>query len=74
MTKLLEEAVEAVRKLSSDAQDEIARAMLALADDAEPEEIDPAHLSAVLEGLAHAKVGNYASASDVEAAFRRFDA
>ena len=39
----------------------------------EPESIDPAHLSAVLEGLAQARSGNYASAADVEAAFRRFD-
>lgn len=39
----------------------------------EPEVIDPAHLLAVLEGLAQVRSGNYASAADVEAAFRRFD-
>jgi hypothetical protein len=73
MTKLLDKAVATVAKLSSDSQDEIARAMLALADDAEPEQIDPAHLPAVLEGLAQAKAGQYASVAEVEAAFRRFD-
>jgi hypothetical protein len=73
MTKLLEKAVETVRRLSSESQDEIARAMLELATDSEPEAIDPAHLPAVLEGLAQIRSGNYASAADVEAAFRRFD-
>ncbi len=73
MTKLLEKAVETVRRLSSESQDEIARAMLELATESEPEPIDPAHLSAVLEGLAQIESGHYASAADVEAAFRRFD-
>lgn len=73
MTKLLEKAVETVRKLPSENQDEIARAMLNLASDAEPEAIDPAHLAAVLEGLAQAKSGKFASQTEVEAAFRRFD-
>jgi len=73
MTKLLEKAVETVRNLPSDRQDDIARAMLELANEAEPEEIDPADLPAVLEGLAQAQRGEYASAADVEAAFRRFD-
>jgi len=71
MTKLLENAVAAVSKLSSDSQDEIARAMLALADESEPEEVDAAHLPAVLEGLAQAKART--SVADVESAFRRFD-
>lgn len=73
MTKLLEKAVETVRKLSSENQDEIARAMLNLADDAEIESVDPAHLPAILEALAQAKAGEFASPSEVEAAFRRFD-
>ena len=74
MTKLLEKALETVRQLPSATQDEIARAMLVLAgDQGEPEEIDPAHLPAVLEGLAQAKRSEFASEADVEAAFRRFD-
>ena len=74
MTKLLEEALEAVRRLSPDSQDEIARAMLRLAaNDGEPEPIDPAHLSAVLQGLDQAKRRQFATDDEVEAAFRRFD-
>jgi hypothetical protein len=75
MTKLLERALEAVRLLPAESQDEIARAMLILAagDQREPEPIDPAHLSAVLEGLAQAKRREFATDAEVEAAFRRFD-
>jgi hypothetical protein len=74
MTKLLEKALETVRQLPSATQDEIARAMLTLAgDEGEPEEIDSAHLPAVLEGLAQAKRREFASDAEVEAAFRRFD-
>ena len=71
MCKLLDHAVATVRALPPAEQDEIARAMLALAG-AEPEPFDPAHLSAVLEGLAQAQRGEFASRADVEAAFRRF--
>ncbi len=74
MTKLLEQALEAVTRLPPETQDEIARAMLRLAEgDGEPEEISAAHLSAVLEGLAQAKRREFATNSEVEAAFRRFD-
>ena len=74
MTKLLEKALEAVRKLSSAEQDEIARAMLQFADnDGEPEPIDPAHLPAVLNGLAQARRGEFASDKEIEAVFRRFE-
>jgi hypothetical protein len=74
MTKLLERALEAVRRLPPDSQDEIARAMLSLAgEQGEPEPIDPAHLADVLESLAQAKRRQFATDADVEAAFRRFD-
>lgn len=74
MTKLLKQALEVVSRLAPDNQDEIARAMLRLAGaDAEPEEVDAAHLSAVLEGLAQADRREFASDAEVEAAFRRFD-
>jgi hypothetical protein len=74
MTKLLERALEAVSRLSPDTQDEIARAMLRLAEsDGEPEAVDATHLPAVLEGLAQAKRREFASDAEVEAAFRRFD-
>jgi predicted transcriptional regulator len=74
MTKLLEQALEAVRRLPPESQDEIARTILRLAaGEAEAEPIDPAHLPAVLEGLAQAKRGEFATDAEVEAAFRRFD-
>jgi hypothetical protein len=74
MTKLLEHALETVRRLPPDSQDEIARAMLHLAAaGGEPEAVDAAHLPAVLEGLAQAKRREFASDAEVEAAFRRFD-
>ena len=71
MSKLLDEAVATVRALPPNDQDEIARAMLALAG-AEPEPIDPAHLPAVLEGLTQARRREFASPAEVETAFRRF--
>lgn len=75
MTKLLDKALEAIRKLPSNEQDKVAREILRLVeDDGEPEEIDPAHLAAVLEGLAQAERRQFASDEEVEAAFRRFDA
>ena len=74
MTKLLEKALEAVRRLPPDSQDEIALAMLTLSgNEGEPEEVDPAHLPAVLEGLAQARRREFATDDEVEAAFRRFE-
>jgi hypothetical protein len=74
MTTLLERAIEAVRRLPADAQDEIARAILHLAGaEVESDPVDPAHLAAVLEGLAQAKRREFATDDEVEAAFRRFD-
>ena len=74
MTKLLERALEALRRLPADTQDEIARAMLTIGgDEGEREPIDPAHLLDVLESLAQAKRRQFAPDSEVEAAFRRFD-
>jgi hypothetical protein len=74
MTKLLEKALEAVRRLPPDSQDEIALAMLSLAgSEGEPEEIDSTHLPAVLQGLAQAKRRQFATDAEIEAAFRRFE-
>jgi hypothetical protein len=74
MTKLLEKALRAVEQLPPASQDEIALAMLTLSgNDGEPEDIDPAHLSDVLEGLAQAKRREFASDAEIEAAFRRFE-
>ncbi len=74
MTKLLEQALEVVRRLPAEKQDEIARAMLALVDaHRQPESIDPSHLTDVQESLAQAKRLEFATDAQVEAAFRRFD-
>jgi hypothetical protein len=73
MTKLLQKALEAVQALPEADQDAIAQAMLALARSEEPEDIDPAHLADVLEGLAQAKRREFATDAEVEAVFRRFD-
>ena len=73
MSKLLEKAVEAVRRLPPKSQDEIALAMLSLAGEGEPEEVAPAHLPAVLEGLAQGKRRQFSSDAEVAAAFRRFE-
>jgi hypothetical protein len=74
MTKLLDQALEAVRRLPPESQDEIAREMLHLSGlQQEPEPLDPDHLAAVLEGLAQHDHGQHASDREVEAAFRRFE-
>jgi hypothetical protein len=74
MTKLLEQAIKAVRRLPPDSQDEIARTILHLAGtEVEVEPVDRANLAAVLEGLAQAKRREFATDEEVEAAFRRFD-
>jgi hypothetical protein len=75
MTKLLDQAFDTVRQLPPAHQDEIARAMLSLArsGEGEPEDIDPAHLTDVLEGLAQARQRRFAADAEVVAAFRRFD-
>jgi Ca2+-binding EF-hand superfamily protein len=74
MTKLLEQAIEAVRRLPADSQDEIARTILHLADtELAAEPVDPGHLSAVLEGLAQAKRQEFATDEEIATAFRLFD-
>ena len=62
ITKLMEKALEIVRLLPRESQDEIAHAMLSLAgSEAEPEGIEPSHLPDVLESLAEAKRRQFAS-------------
>ena len=75
MTKLLDDAVAAVRRLPAERQDEIAAAMVGLADqDGMPETIDPDHLAAIDQGLAEIERGDFASDDEVAAAFRCFGA
>ena len=74
MPATIEQAIEALRNLSPARQQDLADYICHLAaDDREPEDIDPAHLPAVLEGLAQLKRGEFATDAEVEAAFRSFD-
>jgi hypothetical protein len=74
MTKLLEQAIDAVRRLPPGNQDDIARALLLWSEpDLNPEPIDPAHLPAVLEGLDQAQRGELATDAEIEEVLRRFD-
>lgn len=76
MTDLLEKAVAAVGRMPAAEQDAIARAMLSLAqigEDADGDDMEPEHLTAVLEGLAQVERGEFATDEEVAAAFRRFE-
>ena len=73
MSKLVDQAIDAMRGLQPAPREELARLVLRLAaNEDEPEVIDPAHLPAVLEGLAQAKSSEFASEADVAMAFQRF--
>jgi hypothetical protein len=72
MADLLEKALSAVRRLPLGDQEKIARVMLTLANDDAAEDIDPAHLADVVEGLAQARRGDLASESEVALALSRF--
>lgn len=71
MTKLLDDAVAVVRRLPSERQDEIAAAILGLAED-DKRDIDPDHLAAIDEGLRQIERGEFASDDEVAAAYGLF--
>ena len=73
MTKLFEEAIEAVRGMPPSEQDAIAQAMLGMARIGANQAIDPEHLQDVLDGLAEIARGELATVEEVEAAFRHFE-
>ena len=76
MTKLLEKALDAVRRMPPDAQDIVAEAMLSLAKIGamhdEVEDIEPEHLSSVMEGLAQADREEFATDKELSATFHNF--
>ena len=73
MNELLEKAFAAVRALPQDDQEDIARLMLELVgNDRTLEDIDPAHLPDILESLADARDGRFATEAEITAALRRF--
>jgi hypothetical protein len=75
MTKLLDEAVSAVRRLPPEMQDEIARAMLALAAGEESDEVyilSPEEQAATAESKAAAEQGEFATDEEVRAVWAKF--
>jgi hypothetical protein len=66
MTKLLDEALDAVRRLPLESQDEIARAMLALAgSESEPVPLTSEEREAIARSKAAAARGEFASEDQV---------
>lgn len=72
MTDLLEKAVAAVRQMPAAEQDTIAQAMLSMAKIAEPLDIEPEHLAAVMAGMAQADRGEFVPGEPSEIVARAF--
>jgi hypothetical protein len=72
MTKLLDQAIEAVRVLPPDEQDDIARLLLQLAgDDAEPVALSPDERAAISRSKEAASRGEFASDEQVRATWAK---
>ena len=76
MTRLLEQALEAARKLSKDDQDEIALAIFELVGEgaAAPVALTPEERSAVERSRAAARRGEFASVEEVQALWAKHGA
>ena len=74
MTKLLDEAIERVRRLPETVQDEAAEILLSLASKcAEPVHIDDATRKAVQEGKAQASRGEFVPDDEMAEFFNRHE-
>ena len=73
MTKLLEKAIAAVRKLAPERQDELAEVLLSASSET-PLELTTEELEAVEAGLADANAGRFATDEEVEELFAKFRA
>ena len=73
MTKLLDQAIEAARRLSPSEQDEIARAIMQLAgaDEASPVPLTPDERHAVAKSKAAAARGEFATDEEVRAVWAK---
>ena len=72
MTKLFDQAIEAVRGLPPDAQDDIARIILQLAgNDAEPVTLSAAERAAIAGSKAAAERGEFATDEQVRATWAK---
>jgi hypothetical protein len=69
MTKLLEQAIETARRLTPDEQDEVARAIIALANTGEGEilTLSPEERAAISRSREAAKRGEFAKEEEVRA-------
>lgn len=70
MTRLLEIAIEAVRRLPSERQDDLARMTLEASQET-PYVLTDEERAAVEEGLADAKAGRFASDESIRAIFAK---
>jgi len=73
MTKLLEQAIEAARRLSPDEQDDIARVIMlfAGADDTAPIPLSPEEHEAIAKSKAAAARGDFATDEQVRAVWAK---
>ena len=73
MTELLEQAVERVRALPPDQQDEFARVLLRLpGDDEAVYQLSPEEEADLIEAEAEIERGEFATAAEVEAVFSKY--
>ena len=72
MTTIVDKAIDALRSLPEDRQRELAKSVIAAAEDTE--ELTAAEQAAVDEGLAQAKAGEFVSDEEVARLFRDLSA
>jgi predicted transcriptional regulator len=72
MTKVLEEAIEKVRRLPEDRHADVAEILEQIAaSGSEPFSVPESHRAAVLQGLAEAERGEYVSDNDMAALWKK---
>ncbi len=74
MTKILDQAIAKARTLSDEDQDALGAVVLSLAEDWPKglDDIDEGTRSAIREGLAQAKRGEFVPEEDIQALWKRF--
>jgi predicted transcriptional regulator len=70
MTKLLEQAIEKVRKLPEADQDTVAVAVLSMAEE-KPVALDPETRTAIREGLEQVRRGEFAPDEEIDELWKR---
>ncbi len=71
MTKLLEKAIEAVRKLPPERQDELAESLVMAANDSR-QKYTSEQINAMHEGLGQANSGHFASEKEIASLFAKY--